>query len=150
MKLEDLKFELFDTIAKVKNSMDIVAIKEETDTIFERYKAKNTEEDYFDIPSFCADIYLVITAYNYMKPDFPLKDRLLVVDGMIFEQKLYVDYQKEFDAIEDPVKRLAISLDVLEQQKDLQQLSKKEKKLVKLGATLFTKLQEHEKRKEMN
>ena len=58
--------------------------------------------------------------------------------------------KKEFDAIEDPVKRLAISLDVLEQQKDLQQLSKKEKKLVKLGATLFTKLQEHEKRKEMN
>ena len=52
MELEDLKFELFDTIAKVKNSMDIVAIKEETDTIFERYKAKNTEEDYFDIPSF--------------------------------------------------------------------------------------------------
>lgn len=84
--MEDLKLELFDEIAKAKDSMNIASIKYETDVIYDTLEetANMATKDETDRKMMLiSSVYIAISSY-YVNPNLEVKQRIPLIKGMCF------------------------------------------------------------------
>ena len=145
MEVDDLKLELFNAIDKAKDSMDIVSIKHETDTIYDRYREKDIINGEVCRPLLEADINIAIISYCY-NSEIALSDRLLIIDGMIFFADIYANYEGTMQEI-DMKNQVALTLMCYDAKKEELNLDSKDEHNFKKGIAIAAKLDSKYKEK---
>ena len=145
MDLSDLKLQLFDSIADAKMSNDIVGIKKESDTIYDRLLLTSEIDGKFNPEIFKSNIYIAISSY-YCNPNFSLEDRIPIIDGMIFYGDTFVKYESIMENI-GVVEQIALCISMLEDIKKEQELSENVKHNMRLGIANSAQLNDMSKEK---
>ena len=145
MEIDDLQLELFDSIVETKNSMDIKSIKYETDTIYDKYKRKNTVDGKVIYPLLEDDIAISIASYYY-NSDMKLNKRLVVIDGMIYFSDFYASYEETMDNL-DIKNQLTLALMSFEANKEKYNLNSEDEHSFKQGLAIAAKLNSKYKEK---
>lgn len=110
--MEDLRLELFDAIAKAKESMDIASIKYETDVIYDMLKEVNDLENNTNKEMLLkSDIYIAMASY-YVNPKFNLKERIPIIMGMRFHSTMFATNRQILES-KSPTDQIAFCIEQL-------------------------------------
>lgn len=145
MELDDLKLELFDSIADAKNSNDIINIKKEADAVYEKLMLTSQIDGVFNPYLFQSQVYTAISSYYY-NPNFNLEDRLPIIDGMIFYNSVFSEYNDIMKNLEK-IDQIAFCLKLFNNYQSDIVLTKKVEQNIGLGIAISANLYNISKRK---